>query len=119
MIQQNIFNLIDEGFCFDNDINNIVEMLDGIFEKYEMIIESEKDWSIWEHVPYLGYRLSYYIYLNAPLPNQIFEELAKVTKYAKNNQIEAEPFGYSFYEYGNTGIMSIYTTYKDERIKLK
>lgn len=119
MIQQDIFNLIDEGFCFDNDINNIVKILDGIFEKYDMVIESKKDWSIWEHVPNLGYRLSYYIYFNTPLPNEIFDELEKVTKYAKDNQIEAEPFGYSFYQHGSTGNMSIYTIYKDERIKLK
>lgn len=119
MIQQNIFNLIDEGFCFDDDINNIVKMLDEIFKKHGMIIETKKDWSIWDHVPNLGYRLSYYIYFNAPLPGEIFDELERVTKYAKNKKVEAEPYGYSFYEYDNKGSMSIYTIYKDERIKLK
>lgn len=117
--QENLFSLIDKGFCFDEDINNIVDMLDEIVKKYEMITETKKEWEIWDHVPYLGYRLSYRLYFNKPLPNNIFDEIEKVTKFAKERRIKVEPFGYFFSEYKNTGSMAIYSIYEDERRKLK
>lgn len=117
-MQIDMFDLIDDGFCFDQDINNIVDMLDEIAEKYEMVTKTEKEWEIWDHVPHLGYRLSYTLYFNYMLPNQIYEEIEKVTKYAQERKIKVEPLiGHVFSD--DTGCMYITSIYLDERRKIR
>ena len=119
MIQENIFSQIDKGFCFDGDINKIVEMLDAIFRGKEMITRIDKEWRVWSHVPQYGYRLSYHVYFDKPLPDSVMAELDKVKKYGLDRGIEVDPFGYHFFEIFSSGDMSIYSTFKDKRKRLR
>lgn len=44
------------AFCWDNDINGIVQKLTNIADTYNLEI-GKTEFRIWDHVPHLGYRL--------------------------------------------------------------
>ncbi len=57
--QMNLFDYIesnDKSFCWDNDINEILESLQDLSDYYGLEI-GKVEFRIWEHVPHLGYRL--------------------------------------------------------------
>lgn len=68
MEQINIFDFIEDSrFCFDNDINHIVELIEQLMQPYmndgTFTELYEKKFSIWEDGEKYGYRLSMiYIY---------------------------------------------------------
>ena len=43
-------------FCWDNNINEIVETLENLSKAYHLEI-GKTEFRVWEHVPHLGYRL--------------------------------------------------------------
>lgn len=55
--QLNIFDFLENVFCEDEPINEIVEFIEKDFEKLNLILK-EKEYSVWNHVPRLGKRLS-------------------------------------------------------------
>ena len=57
--QMNLFDYIEpeqKSFCWDNDINELLERLYNLASQYELEI-GKAEFRIWEHVPHLGYRL--------------------------------------------------------------
>ena len=59
--QMNLFDYItpEQGqtsFCWDNDINEIVENLEKLAGAYNLEF-GKAEFRIWDHVPHLGYRL--------------------------------------------------------------
>lgn len=56
--QLNIFDFLEfDVFCEDERINEIVEFIEKDFSKLNLMLK-EKKYSVWEHVPKLGKRLS-------------------------------------------------------------
>lgn len=55
--QLNIFDFLENVFCEDEPINEIVEFIEKDFKKLNLTLK-EKEYSVWEHVPKLGKRLS-------------------------------------------------------------
>ena len=57
--QINLFDYIEpdhKSFCWDNDINEILESLQDLSNYYGLEI-GKAEFRVWEHVPHLGYRL--------------------------------------------------------------
>lgn len=57
--QINLFDYIEPeitAFCWDNDINEILESLQDLSNYYGLEI-GKAEFRVWEHVPHLGYRL--------------------------------------------------------------
>lgn len=55
--QLNIFDFLENVFCEDEPINEIVEFIEKDFEKLNLTLK-EKEYSVWNNVPRLGKRLS-------------------------------------------------------------
>lgn len=57
--QMGLFDYIEPNtttFCWDNDINEILDKLKEVSESHGLEI-GKTEFKIWDHVPYLGYRL--------------------------------------------------------------
>ncbi len=57
--QMDLFDYIQsnhKSFCWDNDINEILESLQDLSNYYGLEIR-KAEFKIWDHVPHLGYRL--------------------------------------------------------------
>lgn len=57
--QMNLFDYIEpnqKSFCWDNDINEIVEKLQNLTCVYGLEV-GKAEFRIWDNVPHLGYRL--------------------------------------------------------------
>ena len=57
--QINLFDYVEpnhKSFCWDEDINEILESLQDLSDYYGLEIR-KAEFRIWEHVPHLGYRL--------------------------------------------------------------
>ena len=57
--QMDLFDYIKPNtttFCWDEDINIILDKLKELAESYSLEIR-KTEFKIWEHVPHLGYRL--------------------------------------------------------------
>lgn len=57
--QMDLFDFIESDhkvFCWDNDINEIVQDIENIADTYKLEI-GKKEFRVWDHVPHLGYRL--------------------------------------------------------------
>lgn len=111
----------EKKFCFDDDINEIVSRLDHIC--YECgYTHDEPNFRIWEHVPNLGYRLSYTVNLIKNTDIGAFDEKCnKVVDWAKQKNIELVPMWGAafFYNDETTARLRIFSTFKDSRKKIK
>ena len=57
--QMDLFDYIDHRqtyFCWDNDINEIVQAIEKIANTYNLEL-GKAEFKVWDHVPHLGYRL--------------------------------------------------------------
>ena len=93
--QMNLFDYIEpeqKSFCWDNDINELLERLYNLASQYELEI-GKAEFRIWEHVPHLGYRLWVDIIgTREELRNENFQkDIAILVEYAKNRQVELSP----------------------------
>ena len=95
--QMNLFDYItpeqnQTGFCWDNDINEIVENLRKLAGSYNLEF-GKAEFKIWDHVPHLGYRLWVDIKGNrTELFNEDFRiDVAKLVANAKERNIELTP----------------------------
>lgn len=93
--QMNLFDYIEsekKSFCWDNDINELLERLYNLASQYELEM-GKAEFRIWEHVPHLGYRLWVDIIgTREELRNENFQkDIAILVEYAKNRQVELSP----------------------------
>jgi hypothetical protein len=113
----------EQKFCFDEDINQIVKMLDDICISVKAIAKISREWEVWSHVPQYGFRLSYELTMKEKLPDDFFDGVEKVVRFAKAKHIELSPCGLIYYDFEwekpLTGYLSIYSTFLDERKKIK
>lgn len=57
--QMDLFDFIESDhkvFCWDNDINEIVQAIEKIANTYNLEF-GKAEFKVWNHVPHLGYRL--------------------------------------------------------------
>ena len=95
--QMNLFDYItpEQGqtsFCWDNDINEIVEKLEKLADAYNLEF-GKAEFKIWDHVPHLGYRLWVDIKgTRTELYREDFRiDVAKLTADAKQRNVELTP----------------------------
>ena len=93
--QMNLFDFIEPNttsFCWDKDINEILESLKNIAEHYGLEI-GEAEFKIWDHVPHLGYRLWVDIKgTREELGNEDFQsDISKLVAEAKQKNVELTP----------------------------
>lgn len=93
--QMNLFDYIEsekKSFCWDNDINELLERLYNLASQYELEI-GKAEFRIWEHVPHLGYRLWVDIIgTREELRNENFQkDITILVEDAKNRQVELSP----------------------------
>jgi len=93
--QMNLFDYIEpeqKSFCWDNDINELLERLYNLASQYELEM-GKAEFRIWEHVPHLGYRLWVDIIgTREELRNENFQkDIEILVEYAKNRQVELSP----------------------------
>ena len=122
--QITLFDLMKEkedpnGFrCWDEDINELVKKLDNICKKYGLSSEKPK-FSIWNHVPKFGYRLTYTIKVKRDSTG-ILDDLQEITDEYKLKKIDVSPMSAGFH-WGEdqTASLYVFTTYEDARRKVK
>ena len=112
--QLTIFGLAspDDRFCFDDDINEIVKMLDNICVPDDVATSITKEWQIWTHVPRYGFRLSYIIDIKEKLQEEFVGKLYEVMKFAEDRRIELSAHSLENKLY-------IFSTFLDNRQKVK
>lgn len=76
-----------EDFCFDVDINQIVSMILEFCQKADISHDDPK-FEIWDHVPYLGYRMSMSCRLKDNQVDVFKDNFSLVEEYGKMHQIE-------------------------------
>lgn len=117
--QLSIFDLVeDNGFCWDSDINEIYKMIEDISKKYNLPISSA-EWRIWDHVPYLGYRMSVTLEIKrCELSDVLCEELEHIVDFAKKRNIALSPIRPHYFDLENdpneVGPMYIYSMFNDK-----
>lgn len=121
--QISIFDLIahtPDEFCWDADINEIHNRLINLANNHSMQIEDDK-WTIWSHVPHLGYRMEFGVCGTKQQFTQAFyEELQTIVDFAKDRKIELSPYNPVFFKDDEPEPMYIYSTFMDrERRKRK
>ena len=76
-----------EDFCFDVDINQIVLMILDFCQKEDISHDNPK-FEIWDHVPYLGYRMSMFCRLKDNQVDVFADKFSLVEEYGKMHQIK-------------------------------
>lgn len=96
-------SLFPNGWCWDSDINRYRQRLIEFAERWNMRWESE--WSIWEHYPQGGFRMSFYLYfkrLEREAETTMTDELSALCESAKADKIKLTPqWGANRYLYHN------------------
>lgn len=93
--QMDLFDFIENestDFCWDEDINEIVEKLNELAESYGLEV-GKAEFKIWDHVPHLGYRLWLDIRgTRAELNREDFQkDVAELVAHAKSRNVELTP----------------------------
>ena len=131
MEQINIFDFIEEDrFCFDDDTNHIVELIEQIMKPYMddgTFTEQKNKFEIWEHVENLWYRLSMIYTYNDDITKEYFQykkgnplyikkinelNFDEVFKYCNDHNIELSIHSGPF-------IVCIFTRFLDKRKNIK
>lgn len=95
--QMNLFDYITSEqhqtvFCWDNDINEIVQAIENLAATYKLEI-GKIEFKVWDHVPNLGYRLWLEIKVTREeLSREDFRaDIIKLVAKAKERNIELTP----------------------------
>ena len=121
--QMNLFDYIEsekKSFCWDNDINELLERLYNLASQYELEM-GKAEFRIWEHVPHLGYRLWVEILgTREELRNEKFQkDIAILVEDAKSRQVELSPmWGACMFftkEVNEKGRLSLSTMFLDKQ----
>lgn len=125
--QMSIFDLLDTSeytnesqFSWDADINEINKRLHKVADTHGITISSE-DWTVWEHVPHLGYRMAVTMKLKREdLTEAFFDAINDVVDFASDKEIEISPIPPHFFADLEYSSMYIYSMFKDRaRQKVK
>ena len=95
--QMDLFDFIEPdttAFCWDNDVNEILDNLHNLASHYGLEI-GKAEFKIWDHVPHLGYRLWVDIKgTREELRNEKFQkDIEKMIAEAKQKEVELTPMG--------------------------
>ena len=112
-----------EKYCFDDDINEIHNILINISDKYGIPIERD-EFSIWSHVPQYGYRMALGMKVTREnLGNENFQkDIDDLVEIAKDKEIELSTMwgAVFFFKEDETATLTFYTTFMDnKRRKIK
>ena len=90
--QHPIQKYIHHQFCWDNDINEILESLQDLSDYYGLEI-GKAEFKIWEHVPHLGYRLWVDVRgTRKEFSNEDFrKDVSELVEEAKQKNVELTP----------------------------
>ena len=89
-------------FCWDDDINEILDRLNELALKYGLSLDEPK-WEIWSHVPNLGYRMTANLNVRkSDLSDALFDDLDIIKTFAKTRQVDFSAFNPFFF--GNDGV---------------
>ena len=121
--QMTIFDFLRPGFrCWDEDINYLEERLTEITDRYGYE-NGKTEFSIWDHVPNYGYRLSHTIKIHKgnPKEREFIDEIEDLIEEARKRDIELSPMwnGLFFYDGSNTANLYCFSTFLDSRKKRK
>lgn len=120
--QMDLFDFIESDhkvFCWDNDINEIVQAIEKIANTYNLEL-GKAEFRVWDHVPHLGYRLWVDIKgTRTELFNEDFRiDVAKVVADAKKRNVELTPMWEACMFFGRTenekGRLSFTTMFIDK-----
>lgn len=116
--QISIFDILEPNrekpFSWDSDINEIHKQLKQFTERHGLEIEREA-WSVWDHVPQFGFRMSIGIQITRQIVEKdaFWDELNEIVQQAKVRKVELSPFQPFFFGGSNTTTMSVFTTFMD------
>ena len=120
--QMNLFDYIERDstyFCWDDDINEIVNRLKELAESYGLEI-GKAEFRVWDHVPHLGYRLWLDIRgTRAELHREDFQnDIGKLVDHAKSKNVELTPLWGACWFFNNNenekGRLSFSTMFMDK-----
>jgi|GEM_PF-6526644 len=118
--QMTIFDFIEtEEFCPDKDINELVSDLKDLCRIHQLRYDKPK-YSVWKHVPRLGYRLWFTIQVKRD--TDIYEDMnALIEKYDKRGIELSAMWGAVWFLSENNEEASLYvsTMFKDKRKNCK
>lgn len=106
----------DEPFSWDSDINEIHEKLNQLAKRYNLKTR-EAEWSVWDHVPQYGYRMSFDFIVGKSMENQkdFIGELNEICEFAKEKNIELTPmWGAVWWDKNGTGNLTVCSTFLDK-----
>lgn len=109
----------NEPFSWDADINKIYEKMNQLAKRYNLKTR-EAEWSVWDHVPQYGYRMSFTFIVGKCMEQQedFVEDLNAVCNYAKDKNIELCPmWGAVWWNKNGTGDLTVYSTFLDKERK--
>ena len=118
--QMNLFDFIPRTtFCWDEDINKIVAMLDDLIENNSDLLSSgKKEFTVWDHVPQYGFRLSYTVYVPLSMlqDERMDGILDEIIQYGEKHNIEISPMTTGLF---NPSAIYVFSTFCDNRKKRK
>lgn len=119
--QLDIFSFINQReehepyvFCWDNDINEIHYRLTNLAAKHRLSIQ-KTEWEIWEHVPHLGYRMTFAIDIfKNDYTESFLKEMQEIVDFAKGRKVDLHPVAPIFFREDEKGYMLIFSMFEDK-----
>lgn len=109
----------EKPFSWDADINYIYDKLNQLAKRFNLSTR-KAEWSVWEHVPQYGYRMSYHFVVGKSMENQkdFIDALNQICKEAKKRKIELSPmWGAVWWDNDGVGKLTVFSTFLDGRKK--
>lgn len=107
----------EKPFSWDSGINRIYDELNQLAERFNLATRKAK-WSVWEHVPQYGYRMSYCFVVGKSMENQkdFIDALNRICEEAKKRKIELSPmWGAVWWDNDGIGELTVFSTFLDSR----
>lgn len=122
-MQMSMYEILNPNrFCWDEDINQIVEELDALVDKYGLDKRDPK-WEIWSHVPQYGYRLTYTIKITRKQNDNdnFHDELQAISERAKEKKINLRSYAPHYFteDADEKASINVYSMFEDRRMKEK
>lgn len=81
----------EKAFCWDPDVNEVHKKLTELTHRYDASVR-EAAWEIWDHVPHLGYRMTFNIVIKTErYTKEFLDEMNEIVAYAKVRNVEISP----------------------------
>lgn len=93
--QMDLFDYIEQDskcFCWDEDINEIVQRLNELAGAYDLEV-GKAEFKVWDHVPHLGYRLWFDVIVTRTELNQesFQSDVNELVNFAKDRSVDLTP----------------------------